>query len=165
MKKFENILNDSEFSSEVIFFKTTSLITFGEKYLGECGIFLTKDYIIILNRKFSKTVNYAKIYDYETKNTIFGRKVFLNIPIEDMTIEMDFTFDKERQEFVSKLQKEMENKKIEIQSIIEKEEYEQEKKKTMPYEELKKLKELYDLEILTEKEYNLKRDEMLKDYL
>lgn len=35
----------------------------------------------------------------------------------------------------------------------------------MPYEELKKLKELYDLEILTEEEYKFKRNEILKDYL
>lgn len=165
MKKFENLFNDSDYSNEILFFKTSSLIYFNKDYLGECGIFLTKDYILILNKKISRTINYTNIFDFEIKNTLFGRKVILNIPIDNLTVEMDFNFDKDRQIFLSKLQELMENKKTEIQTIIENEEYKQEKRKNMPYEELKKLKELYDLEILTEDEYNLKREEMLKDYL
>jgi hypothetical protein len=156
MKKFENLFNESDYSQEILYFKTSSLIYFNKDYLGECGIFLTKDYILFLNKKISHTINYTTIFDFKTKNTLFRRKVILNIPIDSITIEIDFNFDKDRQKFLSKLQELMKNKETEIQSIIENEEYKQEKRKNIPYEELKKLKELYDLEILTEDEYNLK---------
>ncbi|WP_239775228.1 hypothetical protein [Mammaliicoccus sp. N-M50] len=165
MKKFENLFHESDYSHETLFFNTSSLISFNKDYFGECGIFLTKDYILILNKKISRTINYAGIFDFETKNTLFGRKVIFNIPIDNLTVEMDFNFDKDRKQFLSKLQELMENKENEIQTIIEREEYIQEQRKNMPYEELKKLKELYDLEILTEDEYKIKREEMLKDYL
>ncbi|WP_239733039.1 SHOCT domain-containing protein [Mammaliicoccus sp. E-M26] len=172
MDKYYELYDESEYSDMSVFYKTNGLVTINKDYKGECGLFINDTFLVILNKKYNERYFHVGLHDLTKKNGLLAKKVILDFSIDNSLVTIDFTFSKERDEFIDKLNeiidlekaKREEETKQQIQEQKRQEEI-QRKRANMPYEELKKLKELYDLDILTEEEYIIKRDELLKDYI
>ncbi|WP_239724681.1 MULTISPECIES: SHOCT domain-containing protein [unclassified Mammaliicoccus] len=172
MDKYEQLYLESEYNNIEYHFKTNALASVNKEYLNEVGVFLTNEFLILLNKKINKRFIIPTLNDIESKNGVFARKLEMYFDIDDALVSLDFYFKKERQNFSNHLNEiiQFHSNKVEEdrekERLKEEEEQEKERKrKNMPYEELKKLKELYDLDILTEEEYIIKRDELLEDYI
>ncbi|MDT0754995.1 hypothetical protein [Mammaliicoccus sciuri] len=167
MDKFDEMYDKTDYSHMSVLYKTTALVTINEDYKGDCGLFINDMFIVILNKKCDESYFLVSLHNITQKNGFLSKKAILEFPIEEDKVTIDFSFAKERDNFIDSLNGMIESIRQKHEEEIEKERQEEYKKKRtdMPYEELKKLKELYDLEILTEEEYKFKRNEMLKDYL
>lgn len=103
MQKFQNLFKDSEFSNEHVIFECISIVKYEDALLGKCGIFLTDNYILIINNEISKIIYYHDIHNLDKKDQVISRKLIISMPIENNKFKLDFTFDKDRQLFLKHL--------------------------------------------------------------
>ncbi len=164
MEKFQKIFNNSEFCNENFTFKCTSVIKYDNAFLGKCGIFFTNNYILILNEDITKIIYYYNIQKIDKKDQVISRKLVLDIPVDYTKLELDFKFDKDRQLFLKNLHMILGSKKSEFESYIGVDTLKKWPKGYIPFEELKTLRQLFDLELISEEEYLITKSDILKDY-
>nr|WP_263313652.1 SHOCT domain-containing protein [Mammaliicoccus sp. Marseille-Q6498] len=166
-----------------VYFKCTSVVSINGNYYSNCGIFLMEDNIIIVNKNSKAQHFYFGFDNIQTADKFLNKSVSIKDTIEDTDILIEFALKDERQIFLDHLEKLVEIEKLKLEQhkvkmnieeleervlIEEQKEQEQlniERENQIPYKELKQLKELLDLGILTEEEYANKKDKILQNYL
>lgn len=169
--KNKTLFMNSIYANIDISFMNDALFSINNGKLYNGAVFLTENSLILLAKNFEKEIILGAMEIVGEKRGVIYQKVNLKDSIDGLNLNIEFTSKKEKEKF------------IEIFSLINRviietyhasvynpeenveEEKSDENSKTLPYEELKQLKELLDMGILTQDEFDRKKSQLLEDYL
>lgn len=162
---------ESEFSDFDIAFMNDALFSINNGKLYNGAIFITRNSIIFLSKNYKKEIILGALKIQSEKRGLIYHKVHLIDSLDDIDVNIEFTTKNEKEKFIENfelvnqviLDNYYANKKKEEEINIEPEE--PKKNDTLPYEELKQLKELLDMGILTQEEFDKKKAQLLENYL
>lgn len=169
--KNKNRFLESEFSDLDIAFMNDALFSINNGKLYNGAIFISRTSIIFLSKSYKKEIILGALKIQNEKRGLIYHKVYLTDSSDDTEVNIEFTTKNEKEKFIENfklvnqviLDNYYANKKKEEEINIEPEE--PKKNGTLPYEELKQLKELLDMGILTQEEFDKKKAQLLENYL
>ncbi|MGD6773392.1 SHOCT domain-containing protein [Staphylococcus simulans] len=169
--KNKKIFLESEYSGLEVSYMNDALFSINSGKLYNGAIFLTPNSMIFLSKNYKKEIILGALKIESEKRGLIYHKVYLIDSLDDTGVNIEFTTKSEKDKFIENFELVNQiildiyygnkNKEEEIEVETEK----KKKNETLPYEELKKLKELLDMGILTQDEFDRKKSQLLEDYL
>ena len=173
-EKFWKKFNESEYANEVVDFESDCMPTIGDKVYMSGGLLITLDSILIITRKGIFEFKIYELDDIKLHNKFLEKGIILHSWKKEINIKINFNDERDRKHFFNQFKETFERLKIEFDNEnkdIQNHNYNEEKtsekvhSNKLPYEELKQLKELLDMGILTQEEFDKKKAQLLDNYL
>ncbi|WP_312573652.1 SHOCT domain-containing protein [Staphylococcus saprophyticus] len=162
-KNKKNFL-DSHYANMDIAFMSDALFSFNSGKLFNGAIFLATNSMIFMSKNFDREIILGALKISGEKRGLIYHKVTLEENLEHLKVNIDFLNKDDKTKFVdtfdlvNQVIMDTYNSTKDIEMI---EDETQNDKKEIPYEELKQLKELFDMGALTQEEFDTKKKELL----
>lgn len=163
-KKYEQMLNESNFSQIDVTFKCDCVPTIDNKTYMSGAVILVDYSVLIITKHGISEHPISEIDDINVDNKFFEKNITLHNWKQNINVKINFINDLNRQKFFDLFKYTFTEYKV-VNNLtpedIENKEMESDTKSNLPYEELKQLKELLDMGALTQEEFDIKKKELL----
>ncbi|WP_204176813.1 MULTISPECIES: SHOCT domain-containing protein [unclassified Staphylococcus] len=162
-KNKKNFLN-SHYANEEIAFMSDAFFSINNSKLFNGAIFLSKNSLIFMSKNYDREIILGALKISGEKRGLVYHKITLEDNIDNLKVNIDFfnksvktkfmdTFDLVNQVLIDNYNSKKDSVEIADET--------QSDNKEIPYEELKQLKELLDMDVITQEEFDIKKKELL----